>query len=175
MENLHQRDEAVPVDPNHLVLLSDTHCAPGLKHQLDFMRKSISEIVAMNPRPGHVLIYGDFAFLYGKLEDYKLLKESTELARKQIALTGWSNGPSFSVYHQYNGRHNFSDEPTMNMTPPNMLGAQLNIPIFTFGKTYAAIKDARLSYKKQLNTLEDTELAPPNTSHLHFTFTALEA
>ena len=47
----------------------------------------------------------------------------------------------------------------MNMTPPNMLGAQLNIPIFTFGKTYAAVKDARLAYKKQLNTLEDTELA----------------
>ena len=91
--------------------------------------------------------------------DYKLLKESTELARKQIALTGWSNGPSVSVYHQYNARHNFSDEATMNMTPPNMIGAQLNIPIFTFGKTYAAIKDARLAYKKQLNTLEDTELA----------------
>lgn len=68
-------EEAVSVDPNHLVLLSDTHCAPHLKHQLDFMRQSISEIVAMNPRPGHVLIYGDFAFLYGKLEDYKLLKE----------------------------------------------------------------------------------------------------
>ena len=91
--------------------------------------------------------------------DYKLLKESTELARKQIALTGWTNGPTVSVYHQYNRRHNFSDEATMNMTPPNMLGAQLNIPIFAFGKNYAAIKDARLSYKKQLNTLEDTELA----------------
>lgn len=91
--------------------------------------------------------------------DYKLLKESTELARKQIALTGWSNGPTLSVYHQYNSRHNFSDEPTMNMTPPNMLGAQLNIPIFSFGKTYAAVKDARLAYQKQLNTLEDTELA----------------
>ena len=91
--------------------------------------------------------------------DYRLLKESTELARKQIALTGWSGGPTLSVYHQYNGRHNFSDEPTMNMTPPNMLGAQLSIPLFTFGKTYAAVKDARLAYKKQLNTLEDTELA----------------
>ena len=91
--------------------------------------------------------------------DYRLLKESTELARKQIALTGWSNGPTLSVYHQYNGRHNFSDEPTMNMTPPNMLGAQLSIPLFTFGKTYSAVKDARLAYKKQLNTLEDTELA----------------
>ena len=91
--------------------------------------------------------------------DYRLLKESTELARKQIALTGWSNGPTLSVYHQYNGRHNFSNEPTMNMTPPNMLGAQLSIPLFTFGKTYSAVKDARLAYKKQLNTLEDTELA----------------
>ena len=91
--------------------------------------------------------------------DYKLLKESTELARKQVALTGWTNGPTVSVYHQYNRRHNFSDEATMNMTPPNMLGAQLNIPIFAFGKNYAAIKDARLAYKKQLNTLEDTELA----------------
>ena len=91
--------------------------------------------------------------------DYQLLKQNTELARKQIALTGWSNGPSFSVYHQYNGRHNFSDEPTMNMTPPNMIGAQLNIPLFTSGKMTAAMKDAKLSYKKQLNQLQDSELA----------------
>ena len=88
-----------------------------------------------------------------------VLKESTELARKQIALTGWTTGPTLSVYHQFNARHNFSNEATMNMTPPNMLGAQLNIPLFAFGKNYAAIKDARLAYKKQLNTLEDTELS----------------
>ncbi|MBR6424223.1 MAG: TolC family protein [Bacteroidales bacterium] len=91
--------------------------------------------------------------------DYQLLKQSTELARKQIALTGWSNGPTFSIYHQYSGRHNFSNEPTMNMTPPNMIGAQISIPLFTSGKMSAAMKDARLSYQKQLNTLQDTELA----------------
>ena len=91
--------------------------------------------------------------------DYQLLKQNTELARKQIALTGWSNGPTFSIYHQYSGRHNFSNEPTMNMTPPNMIGAQLSIPLFTSGKMTAAMKDARLSYQKQLNTLEDSELA----------------
>ena len=91
--------------------------------------------------------------------DYRLLKENTELVRKQIALTGWSNGPTVSVYHQYNARHNFSNEATMNMTPPNMVGAQVNIPLFTFGKNYAAIKEAKLTYKKQLNTLEDTELS----------------
>ncbi len=99
------------------------------------------------------------AFDLDRNYDYRLLKESTELARKQIALTGWSNGPTLSVYHQYSGRHNFSDEPTMNMTPPNMIGAQLSIPIFTSGRTYAAVKDAKLSYEKQLNTLQDTELA----------------
>ncbi len=91
--------------------------------------------------------------------DYRLLKENTELTRKQIALTAWSAGPTLSIYHQLSGRHNFSNEPTMNMTPPNQIGAQLSIPLFTSGKTYASVKDARLAYDKQLNTLEDTELS----------------
>lgn len=108
--------------------------------------------------------------------DYQLLKHNTELARKQIALTGWQNGPTFSIYHQYSGRHNFSNEPTMNMTPPNMIGAQLNIPLFTSGKMTAAMKDARLSYQKQLNTLENTELSL-NLQHRQLVYnlrTALE-
>jgi len=108
--------------------------------------------------------------------DYQILKQNTELARKQIALTGWQNGPTFSIYHQYSGRHNFSNEPTMNMTPPNMIGAQLNIPLFTSGKMTAAMKDARLSYQKQLNTLENTELSL-NLQHRQLVYnlrTALE-
>lgn len=111
----------------------------------------------LNPGTTSALLAEDFDI--ERNYDYKLLKESTELARRQIALTGWSNGPTFSVYHQYSGRHNFSNEPTMNMTPPNMIGAQLSIPLFTSGRSYAAVKDARLAYQKQLNTLEDTELA----------------
>ena len=91
--------------------------------------------------------------------DFRLLKESTELARKQIALTGWSNGPTLRIYHQHNAKRYFSDEMRMDMTPPNMLGAQLNIPLFTSGKTYFTIKDARLAYRKQLNTLESTALS----------------
>ena len=90
---------------------------------------------------------------------YQLLKRSTELARKQIAMTGWSNGPTLSVYHQYTTKKYFSDEMRMDMTPPNMLGIKLSMPIFTSGKTYFAIKDAKLAYQKQLNTLQDTELA----------------
>ncbi len=91
--------------------------------------------------------------------DWQLLRKSTDLAKKQIAMTGLSYGPTVSVYHQYNAKKYFSDEATMNMTPPTMMGVQLSLPIFTSGKATAAHKDAVLAYKKQLNTLEDTELA----------------
>ncbi len=91
--------------------------------------------------------------------NYMLLKQSTDLAKKQIAMTGWSNGPTLSVYHQYTTKKYFSDELRMDMTPPNMLGVKLSVPLFTSGKTYLALKDAKLAYQKQLNTLQDTELA----------------
>jgi len=91
--------------------------------------------------------------------NWQLLKKSTDLTKKQIALTGWSNGPTLSIYHQYTGKQYFSDEMRMDMTPPNMMGISLKVPIFTFGATTMAIKDAKLAYKKQLNTLADTELA----------------
>lgn len=90
---------------------------------------------------------------------WQMLKKSTDLAKKQIALTGWSNGPTLSVYHQYTTKKYFSDEMTMNMTPPNMLGVSLKVPIFGFGANAMSIKDAKLAYRKQLNTLADTELA----------------
>ncbi len=72
---LFAQNSEISVDPNHLVILSDTHCSPTCRHQLDFMRQNVAYILSLNPRPAHVLIYGDFAFLYGKKEDYVLLKE----------------------------------------------------------------------------------------------------
>lgn len=101
----------------------------------------------------------DDTFVLDNNYDYQLLKESTTLAKKQVALAGWNYGPTISVFHQYNTKKYFSDEMTMNMTPPNMLGVSLKIPIFSSGKNYAAVKEAKLSYKKQLNTLYDTEAA----------------
>ena len=89
--------------------------------------------------------------------DYQLLKANTELAKKQVSLTGWSNGPTVSIYHQFTEKQYFSDEMTMNMTPPNMLGISLKVPIFTSLSATMAVKDARLAYHKQLNTLADTE------------------
>ena len=91
--------------------------------------------------------------------DFQLLMQSTELARKQVALTGWSGGPTLSVFHQYNAKKYFSDDMTMNMTPPNMLGVQLKVPLFTSWMQGSAVKAARIAYKEQCNTLENTRLA----------------
>jgi len=91
--------------------------------------------------------------------NYQLLKAGADLARKQIALTGWSGGPTFSIFHQFNKKHYFSDEMTMNMTPPNMLGIAVKVPLFTSLRNTKSVQDARLSYRKQLNTLADTEAA----------------
>jgi outer membrane protein TolC len=91
--------------------------------------------------------------------NYQLLKASTDLAKKQIALTGWSGGPTFSIFHQFAKKHYFSDEMTMNMTPPNMLGISVKVPLFTSLRNTKSVQDARLSYRKQLNTLADTEAA----------------
>ena len=91
--------------------------------------------------------------------DFRLLKQSTELARKQVALTGWSGGPTLSIFHQYNAKKYFSDDVTMNMTPPNMLGVQLNVPLFTSWKLGSSVKAARTAYREQLNTLENTRLS----------------
>lgn len=98
-------------------------------------------------------------FVLEKNYDYQLLVKSTEVVKKQIAIAGLSYSPTLSVYHQYSSKKYFSDEMTMNMTPPNMIGATLSMPIFNFGKGVSVYKDAKMTYAKQLNTVADTELA----------------
>ncbi len=65
----------VPLDPNFVMLFADTHCGPPAKYQAAAMRRCVAETLAYNPWPANVLIYGDFAYLHGKVEDYNLLKE----------------------------------------------------------------------------------------------------
>ena len=103
------------------------------------------------------LLYDDF--ILENNFSYQLALQSTELYRKQKNLAGWAYGPTLSAFYQYTGRKYFSDEMTMNMTPPNMVGLTLSIPIFSSGKNFETFKKAKLEYQKQLNTLESTEMA----------------
>ena len=103
------------------------------------------------------LLYDDF--ILEKNFSYQLALKSTDLYRQQKNLAGWAYGPTLSAFYQYTGRKYFSDEMTMNMTPPNMVGLTLSIPIFSSGRNFTSFQKAKLEYQKQLNTLESTEMA----------------
>lgn len=103
------------------------------------------------------IIYDDFV-----LENnysYQLALKNVELSKKQKSLAGWAYGPSLSAFYQYSGRKYFTDEMTMNMTPPNMIGITLSVPIFSSGSRYGKFQSAKIEYQKQQNSLEDTEMA----------------
>jgi outer membrane protein TolC len=96
-------------------------------------------------------------FLPEKNYTLQLLEESTEMSKKQVRMAQWAYAPTISVFHQYSTRKYFSDERTMNMTPPNLLGISLSVPIFSSGSRYSAVQSAKRTYEKQLNTLADTQ------------------
>lgn len=73
--------KTVPVDPDLVVLLSDIHIMPKdfaleyARHNDRKLAKDLARIVEMNPRPAHVLIFGDFSFNDGLTEDYRLVRD----------------------------------------------------------------------------------------------------
>ena len=87
--------------------------------------------------------------------NYQLLKSSVDLSKAQVNMKKWAYAPSLSAYHSYTKKEYFSDEPTMNMTPPNIIGLSLKVPIFSSASRYASLKVAQIDYEKQLNTLAD--------------------
>ncbi len=90
---------------------------------------------------------------------YQLAIKGTELAKQQKNLAEWAYGPVLAATYQYSGKHYFSDEATMNMTPPNMFALQLQIPIFSSGKNFESVKKAKLSLQQSQNNLADAEMS----------------
>jgi outer membrane protein TolC len=89
---------------------------------------------------------------------WQLANKNTELSKKQLLATKLAVAPSLTAYHQYSYKEYLSkDANVMNMTPPNMVGATLSVPIFTSLQQTKKIEAAKLTYEKQLNTMHDTE------------------
>ncbi len=103
------------------------------------------------------LLYDDF--IIGNNYSYQLASQGLEMARRQKNLAGWAYGPTLSGFYQYTARRYFSNEATMNMTPPNMIGITLSIPIFSSGKNFETLRSAKIEYQKQQNILSDTEMS----------------
>lgn len=72
---------ATDFDENFAVLLSDLHVSgldgppkggkPYRTHPRAWLRRSVAEILKMTPLPRHVFVFGDIAYLQGRVEDYR--------------------------------------------------------------------------------------------------------
>lgn len=67
----------VPADPNLVVLVADTHITgiANIRHQRDGFARCVKEIIALNPRPANLLLYGDISHDKGSTNDYSALRE----------------------------------------------------------------------------------------------------
>ncbi|MBO7433575.1 MAG: TolC family protein [Salinivirgaceae bacterium] len=87
--------------------------------------------------------------------DYQLLQKNVELSKEQIKVAKWNHTPSLSAYYQHSVVKYIGDKG-FSMTPPNMIGATLSIPIWSSGNKWNALKTAKINYQEQQNTFENT-------------------
>lgn len=87
--------------------------------------------------------------------DYQLIKVQEEMNEKQVAMQKANYLPTLSGYYSYTYK---LLKPAFDMSPPNIVGLQLNIPIFSSGERLSKLKQAKLSLETTQNNkafLED--------------------
>ena len=69
--------DKVPLDENTVALFADLHVTQDKNnpHQSEGVARCVRDVLACNPRPANVLLYGDLSFNRGDVGDYRLLKE----------------------------------------------------------------------------------------------------
>ena len=107
-------------------------------------------------KPEAILSLQNESFNIENNYDYQLLQKNSELLKKQIDLKIMGYVPTLSAYYQYSGRTYFGKKEGFNMTPPNLVGLTLNIPIWSSGKTWSDVKQAKITYNEFQNTIENT-------------------
>lgn len=88
---------------------------------------------------------------------YQMLQENEKLSKKQLTLAWLAFAPTLSAYYQYSYKTYFGKDEGFNMTPPNMIGAGISLPIFQSGSRIAAIKEAKIAHQETLNSKRQAE------------------
>jgi outer membrane protein len=84
-----------------------------------------------------------------KNTDFQLVQTQTKLKKLQLKYQQSSLLPDVAAFYQYD--HQFNKN-AMSFTPPHVIGAAINIPIFGSGAKCARIKQASLDLEKAKNT-----------------------
>jgi outer membrane protein len=81
--------------------------------------------------------------------DLQLMANQIQLSNLQLKLEKSNYLPNISMFYTY---QKLANEPVFNFTPTSLLGASLNIPIFTSGMRNAKVQQARLALDKSQNS-----------------------
>jgi len=87
--------------------------------------------------------------------DYQLMKVQEEMSEKQVTMQKANYLPTLSGFYSYTYK---LLKPAFDMSPPHIVGLQLNIPIFSSGERLSKLKQAKLSLETTQNNkayLED--------------------
>ena len=88
--------------------------------------------------------------------NYQLLEQSEKIAKHNVTMAWMDFTPTLTAYYQYSKKVYFGEEG-MNMTPPNMIGASISIPLLTTGTRVAGIKSAKIDYQETVNNRRQAE------------------
>ncbi|MGI6717872.1 MAG: TolC family protein [Bacteroidales bacterium] len=91
--------------------------------------------------------------------DYQLLKQNLMLSDKQTTMSIMNYLPTISAFYQFSAKTYFGKTEMMNMTPPNLVGFKISLPIFSSGINYKKIQESKLNYKITENNFNNTKRA----------------
>ncbi len=89
--------------------------------------------------------------------NYQLLEQNEQVARHNVTMAWMNLTPTISAYYQYSAKTYFGKDEGFNMTPPNMVGASLSMPLFSSGSNTMAIKSAKIDYQEAVNSRKQAE------------------
>lgn len=87
---------------------------------------------------------------------YRLLAKNEELAKQQLRMAWMDFSPTLSLFYQYSKKYHFG-EKGMDMTPPNMVGFSVSVPLLTTGTRLANVKSAKIALQETRNSRRQAE------------------
>ncbi len=88
---------------------------------------------------------------------YRLLEQNEKLAEKNVTMAWMDFTPTLSAYYQYSAKTYFGREEGMNMTPPNMIGVSISMPLLTTGTRISNIKSNKIALQETRNSRRQAE------------------
>lgn len=117
------------------------------------LTNSIDEIVNID-KAAQLMSHG---FDITKNYNYQLLEQNEKVAKQNVTMAWMNLTPTLSAYYQYSNKTYFGKDEGFNMTPPNMIGASISMPIFSSGSNTVAIKSAKIDLQEARNSRRQAE------------------